>query len=270
MAGLMFNTVIEMRQQIPELTGDEFLLFCLICYRTSITTLKADGGKGRKVIHLAGQNDPRVLWGWSNEKFNRAKRRLKELRLISVNRQGCGKTAEVYVTFSEYQKNRSVKSDTSRSVKNDTSDMSKVTHHECQKRHISSVKSDTSLPIEREYIKRIDKGEYIKGGDDERSSSSPSAPASLHSQKRHSKKTEVKAQSPQEAAVLGMLNFLTDSYNQRIDDPAGTMNAWMKFFGKYPADVLMEAAQEVASRNKFFPKPAELIPIVKRINDFRN
>ena len=260
MAGLTFDKLLELRKQFPEPSDSAFLLFCFIYYRTKSSKIKKNN---RTIIYLTGGNDPIQHFGWSYSSYKRYKKELVDLGLIEVKRGRPGKPSIVAISYSKYQRLRGTKNeptDGSNMVPQDGPDM---THRTDQIRTIGRTISEPTT--DKEITKR-DNLKGISAAD----ASQTAPPAPLSSQKRHSKKTEVKAQSPQEAAVLEMLNFLTDSYNQRIDDPAGTMNAWMKFFGKYPADVLMEAAQEVASRNKFFPKPAELIPIVKRINDFRN
>ena len=46
--------------------------------------------------------------------------------------------------------------------------------------------------------------------------------------------------------------------NVRIDNPAGTVQAWQMTLGEYSADSVMKAARLHMNTSKFFPTPADI------------
>lgn len=150
--------MLRLKKSFPDLSADAFLLLVLIIHRMEGTKLADENGE--KFIYLTGMNDPRILFGWCESKFERTKRELRENGLIRSRRGDRAGKPSLFYLGSELSKMTGQK----RQVKSDRIVLSEVTGKSCQIRQDSSVRSDSTLSIEKDKSKR-DKGKGIKKRD---------------------------------------------------------------------------------------------------------
>lgn len=156
---MTITELFDLRGRLGELSDGAFLLLTFILHRLDITHFSDSEGK---YIYLVNDNDPRVVFHWSESKFARLKSELKDYHLIKIKKSGTTRPGRVYSTVEKYtgQKSEHVKSDMSHmTVRN----MSNSTDGTCQIRQTETIKSDMFLLKESKYGKRVWKRNIEKG-----------------------------------------------------------------------------------------------------------
>ena len=152
---MTIQEMFEIKEKMPELSGDAFLLLIFIAWRTEGTTFKDRHGR---YIFMTGANNPVKAFNWYERKYTRLRYELKEHKLIDIVKQGVGKPAKVYLTIEKYRSVRTNMSGQKCQDINDSHnriDLSVITGQKCPSKQDKNVrrfiyKDDTERDRERD------------------------------------------------------------------------------------------------------------------------